>query len=186
MADEQTARERIAFLRGLRAVREFRPNPVPQKVIDDVLEVARWTGSAVNRQPWEFVVIRDRDTLRALAAAEGYAGHLADAPLGIILVMAGDHADQEAFDEGRLSERIMLAAAAHGIGAGIGWFKPAGAEMVKDILGIPPRRTVRTAIALGYADDAARRARQKRGQARKPLADLVHAERYASAGQPTA
>ncbi len=186
MADEQTARERIAFLRGLRAVREFRPNPVPQKVIDDVLEVARWTGSAVNRQPWEFVVIRDRDTLRAVAAVDGFVGHLADAPLGIILVMAGDHAAQESFDEGRLSERIMLAAAAHGVGAGIGWFKPAGAETVKSILGIPRHRTVRTAIALGYADEGARGARPKRGQARKPLAELVHAERYASADLPVA
>ena len=87
---QKPARDRISFLRTLRAVRSFRPDPVPQEVLDDVLEVARWSGSASNRQPWEIVVIRDRDTLRSLASVRGYAGHLAGAPLGIVLVMAGE------------------------------------------------------------------------------------------------
>ena len=90
MTDTQIAKDRIAFLRGLRAVRQFRPDPIPQEVVDDIFEVARWSGSAGNRQPWEFVVIRDRQTLRTLAAVEGYAGHLAGAALGIVLVMAGE------------------------------------------------------------------------------------------------
>ena len=67
MTDTRTARDRIAFLRGLRAIRQFRPDPVPQEVVGDFLEVARWSGSASNRQPWELVVIRSRETLRALA-----------------------------------------------------------------------------------------------------------------------
>ncbi len=41
MTAPETARERIAFLRGLRNVRRFRPDPIPQPVIDDLLEVAR-------------------------------------------------------------------------------------------------------------------------------------------------
>ena len=75
--DERTAGDRIYFLRTLRAVRSFRPDPIPQEVVDDVLEVARWSGSASNQQPWEIVVIRDRDTLRSLASVDGYANHLA-------------------------------------------------------------------------------------------------------------
>ena len=50
MADSRTAKDRIAFLRSLRAVRSFRPDPVPQGVVDDILEVARWSGSTANRQ----------------------------------------------------------------------------------------------------------------------------------------
>src|SRR6266849_8640287 len=105
MADLENPQKLIALLRSLRAVRQFRPDPVPQEVVDAVLEVARWSGSASNRQPWEFVVIRKRETLQALAALEGYAGHLAGAPLGIVLVMAGESGqfEQETFDEGRLS-----------------------------------------------------------------------------------
>jgi nitroreductase len=115
MAEAGIAGDRISFLRSLRAVRNFRPDPVPHEVIDDILEVARWTGSSVNRQPWELVVIRDRETLGALARLEGYARHLGGAPLGIVLVMAGERPTSETYDEGRLAERVMLAAWAHGV-----------------------------------------------------------------------
>ena len=171
-----TAEERIDYLRSLRAVRSFRPDPVPQEVVDDVLEVARWSGSASNRQPWELVVIRDRETLRALAGVEGYAHHLADAPLGIVLVMAGERPTQETYDEGRLVERVMLAALAHGVGSSIGWIVGSGREAAREILGVPEGRMVRTTISLGYPDEGARRRRP--GEPRKPLSEIVHEERY--------
>jgi nitroreductase len=176
MAEARTAEDRIAFLRSLRAVRSFRPDPVPQEVVDDILEVARWSGSASNRQPWELVVIQDRETLEELANVKGYASHLREAALGIVVVMAGERAEQETYDEGRLAERVMLAALAHGVGSSIGWLVGDGRVAARDILGIPENRTVRTAISLGYPDEGARRRRA--GQARKPLSEIVHEERY--------
>jgi hypothetical protein len=110
----------VGFLKSLRTVRTFEPHkPVPESILQDVLEVARWSGSARNRQPWEFVVVRDRETLESLAACEGRAAHLANAAVGIALVMAGepDFFEQETFDEGRLSERISLTAASYGVGS---------------------------------------------------------------------
>jgi nitroreductase len=176
VAKARVAEDRIAFLRSLRAVRGFRPDPVPREVVDDLLEVARWSGSASNRQPWELVVIRDRETLGALAGLEGYAKHLRDAPLGIVLVMAGERPTQETYDEGRLAERVMLAAWAHGVGSSIGWIVGEGREAAREILGIPEGRMVRTAISLGYPDEGARRRRP--GQPRKSLSEIVHEERY--------
>ena len=175
------AQSAMAFLRGLRAVRNFRAEPVPEEVIAELLQVARWSGSAKNEQPWEFIVVRDRDTLRALAAVEdSTAPHLAGAAVGIILVMRGDpkRVAQETFDEGRLSERILLAASAFGVGGCVGWLTGRGRDAAKAILGIPPERFVRTALSLGYPDEAARAARPKPPQARKPLASLVSNERY--------
>jgi nitroreductase len=147
--------------------------------VDDVLEVARWSGSAANEQPWEIVVVRERDTLRSLASVGGYAGHLAGAPLAIVLVMAGERAERETYDEGRLAERIMLAAHAHGVGSSIGWFAGSGRDAARELLRIPQEKLVRTAISLGYPDEGARRSRAGRGQARKPLGDIVHKESYA-------
>jgi nitroreductase len=161
--DERTARDRISFLRTLRAVRSFRSDPVPQEVVDDVLEVARWSGSASNKQPWELLVVRERDTLRSLASLRGYAGHLAGAPLGIVLVMAGDRAEQETYDEGRLAERIMLAAHAHGVGSSIGWIVGPGRNAARELLGIPKEKVVRTAISLGYPAEESRRSRAGHG-----------------------
>ncbi len=178
MTDIQTSQERISFLRNLRAVRQFRPDPVPQEVIDAILEVARWSGSAGNRQPWELVVIRKSETLQALASVDGYTQHLANAPSAIVLVMAGEQATQETYDEGRLSERIMLAAAAYGLGSCIGWFIGNGVVAAKNLLDIPEGRAVRTAISLGYPDEDARSNRPKPAQARKQLSEIVHWEQY--------
>ena len=176
----ENAQNLINFLKRLRAVRQFRPDPVPREVINAVLEVVRWSGSASNRQPWEVVVIHNKETLRVLSAVEGYAAHLAGASLGIVLVMAGDHGqvEQETYDEGRLSERIMLAATAYGVGSSIGWFRRSGMTDAKAILGIPQERLVRTVISLGYPDEEARSARPKPAQARKSLSNIVHDERY--------
>ena len=176
MSTDVEARDRIAFLRGLRAVRQFRADPLPQTVVDDLLEVARWSGSARNLQPWELVVVRSRETLGALAAVEGYAVHLGGAALGIVLVMAGHDRDQETYDEGRLSERLMLAAAAHGVGSCIGWFTGRGVGDAKQLLGIPEHRLVRTALSFGYPDEATRE--RSSGPGRKPLSEIAHEERY--------
>jgi nitroreductase len=173
----------IEFLRTLRTVRRFTEQSVPQAVLDDLLAVARWSGSANNRQPWAFVVVRDRETLRRLSELEGYVRHLAGAALAIVVVMDGnpDQVEQETFDEGVLSQRLQLAAAAHGLGSAIGWFHGEGRQMAKDILGIPRGRLVRTALSFGSEDVGAEGARSHPAQARKPLAEIVHDERFGPA-----
>ncbi len=176
----EQAPECIRLLQKLRAVRQFTSKPLPENVLKDILEVARWSGSAGNRQPWELVVIRSPETLRTLAAVPGAtAGHLATAAAGIAIVMPGDKPELDAFDEARLAERIMLAAAAHGVSSSIGWFTGHGSEEAKRLLGIPRERLLRTAVSFGYADEAARRGRAS-GPAfsRKPLSELVRQERY--------
>src|ERR1043166_2611504 len=88
---------RIAFLRTLRATRHLRSDPLPESVLHDILEVARWSGSAGNRQPWEFVVIRDRDMLRRLSTIDGAnASHLATAAAGIAIVIHPEVTDLDA------------------------------------------------------------------------------------------
>ena len=170
----------VAFLKSLRTARFFEPQPVPQKALDDVLEVARFSGSARNRQPWEFMVVRDRRTLGRLAALEGYAQHLSGAAAGIVLVMAGEPGklEQETFDEGRLAERISLAAASHGLGSAVGWFAGGGKAEAKRILGVPGGRLVRTALSLGYPDPDPPRGRSALARGRKPMTELLHEELY--------
>ena len=174
-------RDQIAFLRGLRQVRMLRPDPLPQDVLDDILEVARWTGSARNIQPWDLLLIQDRGLLTALAAVpDNRAPHLKTAAAGLALVMAGDpeHFDWDTYDEGRLAERIMLAAAAHGIGSAIGWFKDAASEGAKEILGVPSERLLRTVVSLGYIDEQAFAGRTRPQQPRKELTDILHKDRW--------
>ena len=178
MSDTRQTSDVLTLMRGLRAIRQFEPDPIPEDVLADLLAVARWSGSAVNRQPWELIVVRDREQLRALGAVERSVGHLAGAALALVLVMAGENPEQETFDEGRLSERLMLAAWAHGVAACIGWFHDDGRDAAKTLLGVPTGRLLRTALSLRYPTEQARQRRQPPGQARKPLAAFVYEGRY--------
>ena len=169
-----------AFLRDLRNIPHYQDRPVPEDVLRDILEVARWSGSAKNVQPWSFVVIRDHGTLDALARQPGFVKHVNRAPLGIMLVMDGDkdQVAQETFDEGRLTERIMLAAAAHGLVSSIAWYGGLTATAAKELLGIPSGRLVRTLISVGYPDQSAHDANPAGLGGRKPLSETVHEERW--------
>ena len=55
-------------IRTLRAVRAFRDEPVPDEIVRRIVEAGRLTASATNRQPWHFIVVRDKDMLRQLGA----------------------------------------------------------------------------------------------------------------------
>lgn len=181
--------DHVRLLRELRAVRRFTSDPVPQHLLDDLLEVARWTGSRGNRQPWEVILVRTRKTLETLGAVAGAKGlrHLAGAAAAFVLVPCGPLTE---FDAGRWTERVMLAAAAHGLGSSVAWFPENQASAAMAVLGVPSDRPVRTAISVGYpADDSAHLVSVERDVdhrlplaameiGRKPLAEILHVERY--------
>jgi nitroreductase len=168
-------------IRKLRAVRQFSNRDIPDDVLQDILEVGRWTGSSENSQPWDLIVVRDRETLKALASYGKYAGHVAGAKVGIALVM---HADDvwTNMDEGRLMQNLMLAAWAHDIGSCIGSVYPEdNEERARKRLGIPKDRFIRTVLSLGYPADSATvpvRRPSKVPRGRRPLADLVSWEKF--------
>jgi nitroreductase len=179
MSENPDRRAIIRTIRDLRAVRQFAPDPVPEAFLRDAYEIARWTGSARNLQPWDLVVIQDRATLDELAALPGYARHLAGAPLGIVLVMDNHNPEYAAYDEGRLAERLMLAAAAYGLGSCIGWWAGDGRDQARDRIGAPASTITRTVLSIGYpAVPGELKPKHHDGETRKPVADFVHQERY--------
>src|SRR5918911_4558819 len=127
--------ELLTFLRRLRAVKEYTPDPIPQGAIEDILEVGRWTASGGNRQPWQVVVVRDPEVKRKLG--EWGARPAASAAVVLLISMA---TETPSLDEGRLAERLCLAAAAHGLGSTVATLKNEGPDEVKKALGIPPER----------------------------------------------
>jgi nitroreductase len=170
----------IELIRTLRSVRQFADRDIPDPILQDILEAGRWTGSAKNTQPWDLIVVRNRDTLKALSKCGMFAGHLAGAKLGLALVMHGDD-PWTCMDEGRLMQNLMLAAWAHGVGSCIATVYPQHEQQARDLLGIPPGRYLRTMLSIGYpASPAALRlpATAPIPRGRRPLADLVSWERF--------
>ena len=63
----------LKIIRRRYSVRRFRPDPVPDELIEKVLEAGRWAPSGANHQPWEFIVVRDRDSIQQLGERFGPA-----------------------------------------------------------------------------------------------------------------
>jgi nitroreductase len=155
---------------GLRAVRDFAADPLDPTHLEMILEAARWTGSAKNRQDWSFVVLDDAEAKRGVAAAGDFTGPMLAAPVAIAIVQEPGGYE---FDSGRVAQNIMLAADTLGVAS-------CPVTLHRDdeaaaALGLPSGRRCRYAIALGYPGD---RARGSLGGGRKPLSDLVRRNRY--------
>src|SRR5262245_57568086 len=96
------------------AIRSFRPHPIPLEVEKRILEAGRQAHSQRNRQPWRFVVIHERETLKQIGALASTGPYIADAPLAIALVIEG--AKNPYIDATRAAECVMLTACSEGFG----------------------------------------------------------------------
>lgn len=163
-----------------RAVRSFDDRPLAAEDLDRILHAGRRSGSSKNLQRWDFILCRDRDHLRELAAVGPFAGHLAGAAVGIALVTpdpsAADAPLSVMFDLGQAAAYMMLAAWELGIGS-----VPATVydhDLARRLLGYPETHHCEYLLSFGYpADESVLRAANKPG-GRRPLAGMVHEERW--------
>jgi nitroreductase len=175
------AAERVRPLIRVRQIRDFADLPVSPAELDAIVDVARWSGSSHNNQPWRFVVVRQRDTITRLAEAglpQTRALQTATAAIAIVLSDEAGRAVGDAYDEGRAAERILIAAAMLDLGAGVTWIVPDARERIHAILAIPEGRLVRTIMALGHPSEAALAPKAAPGTARLPRNEVVFEERW--------
>ena len=142
-------------LRSRRNVRRYEDRPIPATDLDRILEAARRTPSAGNRQHWDFVVVTERERLQQLATVWQGARHVASSAATIALVapQSTDQRDREIlqYDLGQATYGIMLMAADLGIGTGHSAVQDQDAA--RRILGVPADRNVEWLVALGYPQD---------------------------------
>ena len=170
---DDTSEVVLRALRRTRQIRRFTGQPVDEAALWSILEVARWTGSSENSQPWTFLVVRDPEVRRRIGELTRYARHVGRAPMAIAIVMPGKDPETEAYDEGRVAERILIAAGALGLGGGIGWAEAHEQAAVGALLGTTPPAFVRTIVSIGHPTEAASKPRSGPGAGRKPLAEFV-------------
>lgn len=169
----------LQTIRKVRQTRQFTSDPVGQDTLQEILEIARWSGSAANTQPWHFVVVDDPDQLRQLSEVRDAIGWVSGAPVAIAIVLKGERKITEAYDEGRVTERIMIAANLLGLGAAVAWYGDKDQQaQAKQILGAPEGSTARALVAIGHPAPG----RQPTGVegGRKPLDEIVSRNRLGS------
>jgi nitroreductase len=165
-------------IKNRRTIRDFKDEIIPDDTLLDLLETARWSPSPVNSQPWKFIIIRNKETLKKLKIYAKYGGHLLDAPMAIAVVVThieGFHWYNE-IQENRyagavVATNLMLAAWERGIGTG--WVS-IERDKVNEILQIPEGNTVITIMPIGYPVDIEPHSEGDR----KPLEWMVFAEQY--------
>lgn len=154
------------------AVRLFSETPVPDDVIHTILDAGRRSQSSKNTQPWQFVVVRDRDALTALSKTGDYAGHLAGAAFAVALIGEADSA-WNMFDLGQAAAYMQLVAWAEGVGSCIAAiYHP---DDAKAILRVPANKTFYAALSFGYPSPE--HVTAKMG-GRKPIDEIVHWEHW--------
>ena len=160
------------LIRTKRAVRQFTDEPLSEEAIRSILHAGRRAQSSKNTQPWHFIAIRDRETLRQLAQCGKYAGHLAGAPFAIALVAS----TAEGFDLGQAAASMQLAAWDLGIGSCIAsTWEP---EKAKAILEVPQDLHFDVAISFGYPLHGDEHPSAPKSNGRKPFDEVVFWERW--------
>jgi nitroreductase len=172
----------MALLKGRRSIRRYRTDPVPDDMIEQLLEAGRWAPSASNRQPWHFIVVRDQAILREVAQHAAYYfirwAHVEEAPLLIALCGEAGNRIYRQFlheDVGLAGSHIMLQA--HALGLGTCWIGGLDRKAIADILKVPDHVDIIGLLTVGFP------AEDPEPPDRKPLAEIVHYDIFGNRGE---
>lgn len=168
--------ETFEAVRTLLAVRSYQDKPIPPHVVKKIVDSAWLTASSMNAQPWHFVVVEDRDTLRQMGEIATTGRYTAQAPLAVV-VLVEKSSRFGVSDGSRAIQSMMLTAWSEGVGSN--WVGFRGLEPVKDLLKIPAEFEILAIIPFGYPADEVGRGKKNR----KRLSEVVSSERF---GQPFA
>jgi nitroreductase len=144
--------DRLRVIFSRRSIRAYTNEPVSEADLQSLLEAGMAAPSASNRKPWHFVVVTERETLRALAAAHPYGKMLARA--GVAIAVCGDPRVSTWWvqDCSAATENILIAVAALGLGAV--WLgchgNPEREQAIRGILGIPDSVGVLSLLPIGH------------------------------------
>ena len=170
---KENAMEVFEAVRTALAIRNYKETSVPVDVTRKIVEAGRLSGSAMNGQPWHFIVVDDRDTLRELGSVARTGPYVSQAPLAIVVAI--QKTKFAVADASRAIQCMVLTAWSEGVGSNwVGFF---GLDDVKPILGIPNDIDVLAIIPFGYPPKAVGKGKKNR----KPLSEVAHHGRF---GQP--
>ena len=163
----------LDLLKSRRSIRKYTSKEVEEEKLNKCLEAARWAPSASNKQPWEFLIVKDETMRKRFAEIHPYAKFVAESPVVFIpLTNPEIHQKYHMSDTGLAILHFMIEA--YSLGLGTCWAGVIGTSFeneLKKLLNIPDHLNIMALVALGYPD-------QERESSRKSLDELVHYEKY--------
>ena len=157
-------------VRTVLATRQFRDTPIPGDVVRQIVEAGRLTASSMNGQPWHFIVVENKDTLKQLGQVAKTGPYIPQAPLAIVVAIG--ESTFAVSDASRAIQSMILTAWSHGVASN--WVGFHGLDAVKPLLGIPDTLDVLAIVPFGYPAKAEGAGKKQR----KPLGEVVSRERF--------
>ena len=160
-------------IRSRRTVRNFKPDPVPNRIVNRILRAGRWAPSSSNVQPWHFIVVKEPATLKAMGGIATQGTFLGQAPLAIAIVMENGRRPQ--LDAGRALQQMELVAWSEGLGTCFVGLRAEEQQVaLKELLGIPSEMELITILPFGYREEGF----TGQGVPRKPMSEIAHREKF--------
>lgn len=153
----------LELAQNRRSIRKYTEQAVEPEKIEKLLQAALMSPAGKRLNPWEFVVVTDREMLSQMAGCRTYGSSmLTGSPLGIVVCADPNVSDTWKFDCAIAAENILLEAEDLGLGACWvqvyeRWVKDESGEtaeqLVRGLLGIPEHMSVVCIISVGYKNE---------------------------------
>jgi nitroreductase len=145
----------LDFIRKRRTIRKFTDEEVSDDQVDTLVEIAMCAPNRLDRQPWHFVIIRDKELQKQVADTYHVHPYLEQAPVLIAIAANPSESPTWIMDISAAAENLLLATTALGLGgAWVGapdtvlWDQTEA--LLREALSIPPHIRIPTMIAVGH------------------------------------
>lgn len=145
------------IIKGRRSIRKYKKEPPPEELIKRCIEAALYAPSAKNSQPWNFIVVKDREKIKQLSKAQPFTKFLEGAPC--VIVALADEGKSNHWLEDMGCALMLLLLEAHSLGLGACWgaiYHPENKERenhVRRVLDVPENLRIIACIGIGYPDE---------------------------------
>jgi len=153
-----------------RSIRRYKNEQVPDELLFQVIRAAQYAPSSWNRQPWRFIVIRDREKLKRISDLLPYGKFLSRVPMAIAIISSEKESDLWLVDGAIATENLMLAA--EELGLGTCWIAECDREEIKKMLDLPDVFHIITITPLGYPEI------KPKAPSRKKIEDILFLEKF--------
>ncbi len=160
----------LKVLKERRSIRKFQEKEIPKEIIEDIIDCGRLSATAINIQPWEFVIVTYSDTRKKIADITDYGKFIKNAPVCIVVFCKDTKYYLE--DGSAATENILLAAKAYGLGScWVAGDKKRYAEDIRKLLGVPEGYKLVSLIAIGYPAESPH-------PVKRSLEEVIHWEKW--------
>jgi nitroreductase len=162
--------EALEALKERRSIRKFTQKPIDRKEIEKIIDAARFAPTALNIQPWEFIVVTDKDKKKEIADITDHGKFIAQAEVCIAIFCR----DTKYYLEDGSSTTTYILVAACALGLGSCWVagdKKPYTQDIANLLGVPEGFRLVSLVALGRPLQTP--CLQKRG-----LKEILHWEKF--------